>query len=43
MDHFRKVSMRVTGQPEAQVRQCYLCHRTTGWNDVRNVGVYKHH
>ncbi|MFA5937718.1 MAG: cytochrome C [Sinimarinibacterium sp.] len=43
MEHFKMVSMTVAGQPFAQVRQCYLCHQTTAWNDIRNVGVYKHH
>lgn len=43
MEHFRMVSMKVAGQPRAQVRQCYACHQTTAWNDIRNVGVYKHH
>ena len=43
MEHFRMVSMKVAGQEKADVRQCYLCHQTTSWNDIRGVGVYKHH
>lgn len=43
MEHFKMVSAKVAGQPHAQMRQCYLCHQTTAWNDIRNVGVYKHH
>lgn len=37
------VSMTVAGEPHAEVRQCYLCHQTTAWNDIRDVGLYKHH
>jgi hypothetical protein len=43
MEHFRMVSMTVAGEPHAEVRQCYLCHQTTAWNDIRDVGLYKHH
>jgi hypothetical protein len=43
MEHFHMVSMRVAGQPHAQVNQCHLCHQTTAWNDIRGVGWYKHH
>ena len=43
MGHFHMVSMKVAGQPHAQVSQCYLCHQTTHWNDIRGVGRYKHH
>ena len=43
MEHFRLVSMRVAGKPHAQVNQCYLCHQTTAWNDIKGVGFYKHH
>lgn len=43
MEHFRMVSQRVAGKPQAQVNQCYLCHQTTTWNDIKQVGRYKHH
>jgi hypothetical protein len=43
MMHFHMVSMKVAGKPHAQVNQCYLCHQTTAWNDIRGVGWYKHH
>jgi hypothetical protein len=43
MEHFHMVSMRVAHQPHAQVNQCYLCHQTTAWNDIKGVGFYKHH
>lgn len=43
MMHFGMVSARVVRQPGAQVNQCYLCHQTTSWNDIKGVGLYKHH
>ena len=43
MGHFHMVSKWVAGQPHADVRQCFLCHQTTAWNDITGVGWYKHH
>jgi hypothetical protein len=43
MEHFRMISMTVAGQHHAQVEQCFLCHQTTSWNDIKGVGFYKHH
>lgn len=43
MMHFQMVSQRVANQPSAQVNQCYVCHQTTSWNDIKGVGFYKHH
>jgi hypothetical protein len=43
MEHFHMVSRKVAGKPHAQVSQCYLCHQTTAWNDIKGVGWYKHH
>jgi hypothetical protein len=43
MEHFRMVSAKVAGKGHAQVNQCYLCHQTTAWNDIKGVGFYKHH
>ena len=43
MMHFKMVSMRIAGQEHARVEQCYLCHQTDAWNDIRGVGWYKHH
>jgi hypothetical protein len=43
MMHFEMVSKRVAGVRDAQVSQCYLCHQTTSWNDIKGVGWYKHH
>lgn len=43
MGHFAMVSRRVAGRPEATVQDCYVCHQTTAWNDIKAVGLYKHH
>ncbi|MFO0842279.1 MAG: cytochrome c3 family protein [Gemmataceae bacterium] len=43
MQHFRMVSMTAARQEHAQPNQCFLCHQTTSWNDIKGVGYYKHH
>lgn len=43
MGHFNMISATVAGQPHARVDQCFLCHQTTSWNDIKKVGWYKHH
>jgi hypothetical protein len=43
MGHFHMISMMIAHQEHAQVEQCYLCHQTDAWNDIRGVGWYKHH
>ncbi len=52
MMHFEMVSKKVARQEDSQVaeccgpvrvEQCYRCHQTTSWNDIKGVGYYKHH
>ncbi|TWU39430.1 multiheme c-type cytochrome [Novipirellula artificiosorum] len=43
MMHFKMISATVAGKPHARVEQCNQCHQTTSWNDIKNVGWYKHH
>lgn len=43
MMHFEMVSMKVAGVEHAEVSQCFLCHQTNAWNDIKGVGWYKHH
>ncbi|MCZ2075817.1 MAG: hypothetical protein LC130_12565 [Bryobacterales bacterium] len=43
MEHFKMISARVARQPQARVEQCFACHQTTSWNDIKGVGWYKHH
>ena len=43
MGHFHMVSAKVAGKLHARVDQCFICHQTTSWNDIKGVGWYKHH
>jgi hypothetical protein len=43
MMHFQMISMTVAGQMHAKVDECFLCHQTNDWNDIKGVGWYKHH
>lgn len=52
MGHFNMVSKKIAKQEDVQVAeccgpvdvsQCYRCHQTTSWNDIKGVGWYKHH
>lgn len=43
MMHFSMMSTPLAGQPDAKVNQCFLCHQTTSWNDIKGVGMVKHH
>ena len=43
MMHFTKISRRVAGKPKARIDQCFQCHQTNSWNDIKNAGWYKHH
>lgn len=43
MMHFQMISAKVAGKPKATVDQCYQCHQTTAWTDIKGVGLYKHH
>lgn len=43
MMHFKMISAKVAGRPHAKMNECFECHETTSWNDIRDVGWYKHH
>jgi len=43
MMHFKMISMSIARVNKAEVNQCFLCHQTTSWNDIKGVGFYKHH
>jgi hypothetical protein len=43
MMHFKMISMSIARMEKAEVNQCFLCHQTTAWNDIKGVGYYKHH
>jgi hypothetical protein len=37
------IDRRITGQESATINQCFLCHRTDSFNDIKDIGWYKHH
>lgn len=43
MMHFNMISQKVAGKPKARIDQCYACHQTTSWPDIKGIGWYKHH
>jgi hypothetical protein len=43
MMHFEMVSKTVARQEHANVNQCFICHRTDSFNDIKGAGWYKHH
>lgn len=43
MGHFHMISKMVARKEHARVEQCYLCHQTDAWNDIKGAGWYKHH
>ena len=42
MEHFSMISQKFAGK-SARVDECFACHNTTGWNDIIDLGYYKHH
>ena len=42
MEHFRMVS-QAQAKKQARVDQCYACHTTDSWNNIRGKGFYDHH
>lgn len=43
MMHFKMISTSVAKQHHAKVGECYVCHQTNDWNDIKGAGWYKHH
>ena len=43
MMHFVMMDQGMTGQGTARVEQCYLCHQTDAFNDIKGVGWFKMH
>ncbi len=43
MEHFSMVSQKIAVKEHANIDECFECHNTTGWNDIVDVGFYKHH
>lgn len=43
MMHFEMMDRTIARQEHARVDQCFLCHQTDAWNNIRGVGWFKHH
>nr|WP_063684812.1 cytochrome c3 family protein [Bradyrhizobium stylosanthis] len=43
MGHFLMMDRMIAGQEHASVDQCFLCHRTDSFNDIKGVGWMRHH
>lgn len=43
MEHFTMLSQPVARERNAPVENCFTCHQTTSWNDIKKIGFYKHH
>lgn len=43
MMHFAMMDQGITGQRGARVEQCYACHLTDAWNEIKGVGWFKMH
>lgn len=41
--HYKMMSQKIAGKPNAAVEQCYQCHQKTSWSDIKQLGLYKHH
>jgi hypothetical protein len=38
MGHFAMMDQRVTGHHQAKVNECFLCHQTDSFNNIKGVG-----
>lgn len=43
MMHFAMMDQGMTGQTNARVEQCFMCHQTDSFNDIRGIGWLKMH
>ncbi len=43
MVHFGMMDQGITGQRNARVEQCFMCHQTDSFNDIKGVGWMKMH
>uniref|UniRef100_UPI00397B908C OpgC domain-containing protein n=2 Tax=Bradyrhizobium TaxID=374 RepID=UPI00397B908C len=43
MGHFIMMDRVIAGQEHASVDQCFLCHMTDSFNNIKSVGWMKHH
>ena len=43
MMHFEMMDRMMTGQANARVEQCFLCHQTDSFNNLKGIGWFKMH
>ncbi len=43
MMHFEMMDKTISGQRAARVEQCYACHQTDSFNNIKGVGMVKVH
>ena len=43
MMHFEMMDRMLTGQANARVEQCFLCHQTDSFNNLKGIGWFKMH
>lgn len=43
MMHFEMMDKGITGERGARVEQCFLCHQTSSFNEIKGVGWFKMH
>lgn len=43
MMHFEMMDRMIAGQANARVEQCFLCHQTDSFNNIKGVGWFKMH
>ena len=43
MMHFEMMDRGITGQANARVEQCFLCHQTDAFNNIKGVGWFDMH
>lgn len=41
--HFNMMSQKIPNRFDAKVKECFKCHQTTHWTDIKKVGKFKHH
>lgn len=43
MMHFEMMDKTITGEKSARVEQCFACHQTDSFNNIKGVGMVKVH
>lgn len=43
MGHFNMMDQGMTGQKDAKLSECFKCHQTDSWNDIKGIGWVKMH